>query len=70
MTMACANELFQVKLSPEEKRNKRSFNGAKKSESLDFVVDITAYMAVSQQESSSSKFYQSGTIPSPEQVIA
>lgn len=65
MTMACANELFQVKLSPEEKRNKRSFNGAKKSESLDFVVDITAYMAVSQQESSSSKLYQSGTIPSP-----
>lgn len=65
MTMACANELFQVKLSPKEKRNKRSFNGAKKSESLDFVVDITAYMAVSQQESSSSKFYQSGTILSP-----
>jgi len=64
-TMGCTNELVQVKLSSDKKRNKRSSSGANKCESLDFVVDLIAYAAGTLRGSSSTEFFQSGTISSP-----
>lgn len=62
--MTCTNELMEIKISCSDKKN-RTLSGAKKnSESLNFVVDLTAFTA-DKNKPSVSAFSQGGIVPSP-----
>ena len=64
-TMTCTNELMKINISRNDKKKKRTHAGANKCESLNFVVDLTAFTAADRNKTSASLFSQGGIVPSP-----
>lgn len=63
--MTCTNELMKMNVSVNDKLKKMTHAGANKCESLNFVVNLTAFTAADRNRISASLFSQGGIVPSP-----